>query len=339
MVIHPGRQLSPELRTCLAEAGLASLMTVARLKGEPSARVRTGISAIRDHLLQVSKDLDELPSLQPEEMARAITACDPDTEWRERILRGMTLVAMFDGEPTPQALDLLDRTAKAFQVEDRPVQAYRKVMEGHITSLRIDLLRRSFIRQALAGTIEAGGLPMLASTLKVLSGRPDGKVLEKFHSLRDYPDGSFGKAYANFLDRNHFTWPGEVGGPPIPVYRHDCCHVLGGYGTTAAEEGGVIGFQAGFEQIDPFEVLMFVMAEFEFGIAVSPVPSARIEGEFGKIDPERMFAGVEHGSHVNADLIRDIDPWDYFADPLEDVRSRFNILPRGRNPEYPISQA
>lgn len=88
MSINPSRKLSANLRECLANAGLASLMTVARLKGEPSERALTGIRAIRDHLLKVEKELDDLPSLQPEEMAKAITNCDPDPEWRERILRG-----------------------------------------------------------------------------------------------------------------------------------------------------------------------------------------------------------------------------------------------------------
>lgn len=333
MSINPSRKLSANLRECLANAGLASLMTVARLKGEPSERALTGIRAIRDHLLKVEKELDDLPSLQPEEMAKAITNCDPDPEWRERILRGMTLVAMFDGEPSALALNLLEQTAKAFQVEANPVNTYRNVMEGRMLATRFDLMRRSFVRDAVAATMKAGGLPMFAATLKALSGVRDETVLKRFESLKHYPDESFGKAYSEFLDRNNFNYPGDTGGIPIPVFRHDCCHVLGGYGTTAAEEGAVIGFQAGFEGLDPFDVLMFAMAEFELGIGVSPF----IPGEFGKLDPERMFAGMEHGSCVNTDLIRDIDPWDYFEEPLETVRTKFNIVKRGREPEYPAA--
>jgi hypothetical protein len=332
MSIHPSRTLTPELRACLADAGLASLMTVARLKGEPSERALSGIKAIRDHLLKVDKNLEDLPSYEPEEMAKAITNCDPDPEWRERILRGMTLVAMFDGEPSNIALNLLDQTAKAFEIEDKPVNTYRNVMEGRMLTTRIDLMRRSFVRDAVASTVKSGGLGILSATLKVLSGHRDDAVLRRFESLKNYPEGSFGKAYADFLDLNSFNYPGDLGGPPIPVFRHDCCHVLGGYGTTAAEEGAVIGFQAGFEKLDPFDVLMFAMAEFELGIGVSPF----IPGEFGKLDPERMFAGIEHGSLVNTDLIKDIDPWDYFAEPLTAVRIKFNIQPRGQEPEYPF---
>ena len=330
--IQPGRALPKDLRTRLATAGLPCLMTVARLHGTPSTRALRAIEGIRDHLLMTRNlELSALPSLEPEAMAAGITSIDADPEWRERILRGMTLVAMFDGEPSREALELLERTAKAFRVDAAPVISYRHVMHDRQALVRLDLVRRSFVRDAARATLRDGGLPMLAATLKVLSGHRDDSTLKRFQSLNDYPSGSFGKAYADFIRINQFSFPGDVGGPPVPVFRHDCCHVLGGYGTTAAEEGGVVGFQAGFERLDPFDVLMFAMAEFELGIGASPF----IPGEFGQLDPDRVFAGLEHGSHVKTDLIRDIDPWDHFADPLEMVRERFAIPARGRDPEYP----
>jgi hypothetical protein len=330
MVIHPSRQLPQDLRICLAKAGLPALMTVARLHGKPSERALAGIRGIRDHLLNVDLDLASLPSLEPEAIAAAVRRCDSDPEWRERILRGMTLIAMFDGPPSPEALELLEQTATAFQVDPRPVNSYRNVMEGHLLALRFDIMRRGFIRQALEATIKAGGFSALKATLKVLSGHEDRAMRERFEGLKSYPAGSFGKAYADFIEINQFDFPGTPGGPPPPVFRHDCCHVLGGYGTTAAEEGAVVGFQAGFEGLDPFDVILFVMAEFELGIGVSPF----IPGEWRQLDPDRIFAGLEHGSHVSCNLIKDIDPWTHFAEPLEDVRQRFSIPARGREPEY-----
>ncbi|MDB4639222.1 ubiquinone biosynthesis protein COQ4, partial [bacterium] len=213
----------------------------------------------------------------------------------------------------------------------RPVNTYRNVMEKHQLALRFDILRRGFIRQAVEATIHAGGFSALAATLKVLSGHEDAAMLKRFQGLRGYPQGSFGKAYADFIDLNGFDFPGQPGGPPPPVFRHDCCHVLGGYGTTAAEEGGVVAFQAGFEGLDPFDVIMFVMAEFELGVGVSPF----LPGEWRQLDPDRLFAGLEHGSHVSCNLIKDFDAWAHFADPIEIVRKRFSIPARGRHPEYP----
>ena len=73
---------------------------MAKLHGEASGKALAGIRAIRDHLLGIEIDFASLPDLAPEAMASAITLCDPEPVQRERILRGMTLVAIFDGPPT-----------------------------------------------------------------------------------------------------------------------------------------------------------------------------------------------------------------------------------------------
>ena len=196
--------------------------------------------------------------------------------------------------------------------------------------LRLDILRRGFIKEAAFTTLQQEGLPAVLATAKALLGQEDKAMADRHRSLINYPSGSFGKAYADFIRRNGFSFPGEAGGAP-PIIHHDCCHVLGGYGTTAAEEGAVVGFQAGFERLDPFDVLMFVMAEFELGVTTSPL----VAGQQHQLDPERIFAGISHGMTVNTDLLSAINPWDYFAFPLTEVRERFNIQPRGRQPEYP----
>ncbi|WP_255347435.1 hypothetical protein [Cyanobium sp. PCC 7001] len=38
---------------------------------------------------------------------------------------------------------------------------------------------------------------------------------------------------------------------------------------------------------------------------------------------------------MNTDLLAAVDPWDHLADPLAEVRRRFNVLPRGREPAWP----
>ena len=44
----------------------------------------------------------------------------------------------------------------------------------------------------------------------------------------------------------------------------------------------MVGFQAGFERADPFDVLMFALAEFELGFGVSLF----IAGQQGGREPE-----------------------------------------------------
>ena len=44
---------------------------------------------------------------------------------------------------------------------------------------------------------------------------------------------------------------------------------------------------------------------------------------------ERMFAAIERGAQVNQDLSDKWDYWAYADLPIDEVRRRLNILPKG----------
>ena len=329
MAIDMKHQPPPERREAIARAGLASLKAVASADGPPSARSLAVMRSIRDHLMRVDVDLDALDPIAPAELAARV----PEEEWRERILRGMTLLALIDGAPTKARLDLLSTAANALAIDAAPVDTFRKVLHERINLIHIDIARRSFVRDAAKGYVKSEGARGVLHIAEGLLRHEDAALAARYHRLDDFPAGSFGRAYADFIHRNGFSFPGEVGGPPPPVMRHDCCHVLGGYGTTPSEECAVVAFQAGFEKADPFFVILFALAQFELGIGASPF----LPGMSGQVEPDSLLAGLEHGSHVNRDLIGDPtwDPWDHFAEPLGDVRRLVGIPPRGRDPVYP----
>lgn len=329
MTIDMKHQPPPARREAIARAGLAGLMTVARTGGAPSERARAVMRAVRDHLLRIDADLDAVEPVDPAALAAAV----PEREWRERILRGMTVLALLDGAPSRARLHLLDATAAAFGIDAAPVATFRKVLDERFQLVRLDIARRSFVRQAARGYLHNEGARGVLDTVSAALGIEDPVTAARYHQLDTYPPGSFGRAYADFIARNGFSYPGEVGGPPPPVMRHDCCHVLGGYGTTPAEECAVVAFQAGFEKADPFFILLFALAQFELGIGASPF----LPGMTREADPDSVFAGLEHGSHVTVDLIGDPawDPWDHFRAPLEEVRRLVGVPPRGRPPIYP----
>ncbi len=329
MPIDMKHQPPADRRVAIATAGLSGLLAISRMDGETSERALSFMRAIRDHLMRVEVDLETLKPGTPAALAKAV----PEAEWRERILRGMTLIAMVDGEPSPARLALLDETATAFEIDAAPVQTFRELLKQRIQMIHIDIARRSFVRQAAKAYIKDEGSHAVLDIAKGLLGKTDTALAERYHTLDTYPKETFGRAYADFIGRNGFSYPGELGGPPPPVMRHDCCHVLGGYGTTPAEECAVVSFQAGFEKADPFFVILFALAQFEIGVGASPF----LPGMKGQADPARMFAGLEHGTHVNTDLIGDaaFDPWKEFSRSLEDVRATYAIPPRGRAPEYP----
>ncbi|MBM4246764.1 MAG: TerB family tellurite resistance protein [Deltaproteobacteria bacterium] len=329
MTIDMKHQPQAERREAIARAGLASLKAVASIGGPPSERALAVMRSVRDFLMKVDVDLDALQPIAAAELATAV----PETEWRERILRGMTVLAMMDGEPTPDRLAFLEATAATLGIQALPVRTFRDVLDKRFALVRIDLARRSFIRHAAKGYVANEGVRGILDTVAGALGREDKATAARYHQLDDYPEGTFGRAYADFIRRNGFSYPGELGGPPPPVMRHDCCHVLGGYGTTPQEECAVVAFQAGFEKADPFYILLFALAQFELGVGASPF----LPGTKSQADPETVFAGLEHGTHVERDLIGDPswDPWDHFHEPIAEVRAAAGIPPRGREPVYP----
>ena len=329
MTIDMKHQPPADRREAIARAGLASLKAVASIGGPPSERALSVMRAVRDSLMKVDVDLDALRPISAAELATAV----PETEWRERILRGMTVLAMMDGDATPERLAYLEATAATLGIQALPVRTFREVLEKRFAMVRIDLARRTFVRQAAKAYVANEGVRGVLDTVAAALGHADKATAARYHQLDDYPEGTFGRAYADFIRRNGFSYPGEVGGPPPPVMRHDCCHVLGGYGTTPQEECAVVAFQAGLEKADPFYILMFALAQFELGVGVSPF----LPGMKSQADPATVFAGLEHGSHVNRDIIGDTtwDPWDHFREPIAEVRASLGIPPRGREPVYP----
>jgi hypothetical protein len=313
-------QPPPERREAIGRAGLGSLLAIAAEGGPPSPMALRTITAIRDHLIRLSIPLDTLAPLTPEQLAAAV----PEPEWRERILRGMTVLALLEDSPGEARLARLEATARALAIDAAPVQAFRHVLEHQFNLVRLDIMRRGFQRGAAAAYVRdegpAGALQMARSLLK----QEDPALARRYRALAALPEGSLGRAYLAFIDTNGFSVPGELGGPPPPVVRHDCCHVLGGYGTSPSEECGVLGFQAGFGRNDPFFTILFALAQFQLGIGSTPVTAA----ETGQADPEVIFRGLEHGLGVSRDLISDWDPWDDFPRPLEEVRHRYGIRPR-----------
>ncbi len=313
-------QPPPERREAIGRAGLGSLLAIAAEGGPPSPIALRTITAIRDHLIRLPIPLDSLDPLDPAQLAAAV----PEPEWRQRILRGMTVLALLEDEPDKARLARLEATARALEIDDAPVQAFRHVLDHQFNLVRLDIVRRGFQRGAAAAYLRdegpAGALQLARSLLK----REDPALAGRYRALATLPEGSLGRAYLAFIDSNGFSVPGEVGGPPPPVVRHDCCHVLGGYGTSASEECGMLGFQAGFGRNDPFFTILFALAQFQLGIGSTPVTAA----ETGQADPEVIFRGLEHGLGVSRDLISDWDPWEDFPHPLEEVRRRYGIRPR-----------
>jgi hypothetical protein len=104
--------------------------------------------------------------------------------------------------------------------------------------------------------------------------------------------------------------------------------VLGGYDTEPEGEVQVASFSAGYKRAEPFYLIMFSVLIFSTGVNVRPTAGFTTVGVLGKPGiAERMFAAIERGSQVNADLSDKWDYWPYVELPLDEVRRRLNVVP------------
>jgi len=170
------------------------------------------------------------------------------------------------------------------------------------------------------------GLGWVVRTLAAMAGlREDEGIAKRYRDLVNAPEGSLGRGYVDFITANGFSFPGEKGSPPETIALHDLTHVLSGYGTDPEGELQVLGFHAGCrrEDNDPFSFLMFGIAEFHLGVAMSPVAT----GSRGKLDPVLLFRAIERGRSCTVDPTEGWDPWPLMHEPLASVRARYGITP------------
>ena len=184
--------LQPDEAT--ARCALASLLGVAQFcAGGPDldpAERRT-IEAIRDHLVhQPQIDLNTLKPLTPEAVAEQIT----DSIWRERILRGMTVVALMDGQLSEERLAYLRRAAAALGVGEAVVNTYANLVHERMHLVRLDMARRR---------LEAA-MQLARYVLK----QSDPALAARYRALGDLPEGTLGHAYIQFITSNGFSVPG-----------------------------------------------------------------------------------------------------------------------------------
>jgi hypothetical protein len=191
---------------------------------------------------------------------------------------------------------------------------------------RFDIGRRFFANEKFQKTAKERGIGWVASTLTVMAGlREDKALADRYRALGAYPEGSLGRGYHHFITSNGFSFPGEKGSPPEFISLHDLTHTLSGYGTDPKGELQVLAFHAGCrrEEKDPCGFLMFGIAEFHLGVAMSPVAT----GSRMQLDPAALFAALQRGAACKIDPTEGWDPWPVMDRSLSSLREEYNIAP------------
>jgi uncharacterized tellurite resistance protein B-like protein len=299
--------------------GLRAMKSVALADGTLDDPELHMIEAVQ-RIFGTTHEIEQLAPITPAELARAF----PDPQLRQQLVQGLIVMSLIDGKINAQETELVEQFAKALEVSAPEVKDLRHVLKGEILQLRLDLVRRFWLRDKVKEIWNTAGIRGLYKFMRGMIGKDEDEVLAaRYSALEDYPSGSLGRAYWEYCRDNGFALPGEKGGAPEPILFHDCAHVLSGYGTEPEGEVQVACFSAGFQRRDPWLFVFFVLLQFHVGIRMTPITKART----GFFDPAKALIAIRRGAAMNLDLNNGWDYWPVMGEQLEALRKRYNILP------------
>ncbi len=299
--------------------GLRAMKTVAVADGT-LGESELHMLASAQRVIGTNYVVEDLAPITPAELARAF----PDPQLRRQLVQGLIVVSLIDGKPNAQEADLVEQYAQALEISDPEVKNLRHVLNGEIAQLRLDLVRRVWLRPKVKELWNREGIKGLYKFVRGMMGRYENKELAaRYQALGHYPSGSLGRSYWEYCRNNGFALPGEKGGAPEQILFHDCAHVLSGYGTAPEEEVQVACFSAGFQRREPWIFVFFVLLQFHVGIRMTPITKART----GMFDPLKAMIAIRRGAAMNVDLNDGWDYWPVMDEQVEELRRRYNILP------------
>jgi tellurite resistance protein len=299
--------------------GLRAMKTVAMAEGALDESERHMMASIQ-RIFGTTHDLEQLTPIMPAELARAL----PDPQLRKQLVQGLIVMTLIDGKASPKEADLVEQFAQALEVDAPELRNLRHVLNRAIVQLRLDLVRRFWLRPKIEEIWNKEGIGGLYKFVRGMMGRYENKELAaRYRALEHYPPGSLGRSYWEYCHKNGFALPGEKGGAPEQILFHDCAHVLSGYGTAPEEEVQVACFSAGFQRREPWIFVFFVLLQFHVGIRMTPITQART----GMFDPLKAMIALRRGAAMNVDLNDGWDYWPVMAEQVDELRRRYNILP------------
>ena len=320
------RLQKPDPATALL--GLRAMKTMASAAGQIGPSQRALMEAAKRVILHIDADIDSLPPLTPAELVAGF----PTSDLRRQFVNGMLVVALADGVPARETVAEVEAFAKALGIGAPELHDLRLLADDHMTLFKLDVLRRGQIADIMKNQLQQKGPLSFAKSVLTLRGVIEDKALAaRYRAWEKLPQDTLGHNLFAFYDKNGFSVPGERGGFPESGLWHDFSHVLGDYGTEPEGEVQVASFSAGHKKHEPFYMIMFSVLIFSTGINMRPTAEGfTTVGVLGKPGvAELMFAAIERGAKVNTDLSDKWDYWPLVELPIDEVRRRLNIVPKG----------
>jgi hypothetical protein len=266
--------------------------------------------------------------LTPEQAAAAVS----DPQQRLQLVHAMVMLAFMEHPPSQARERSIARYADAFDIDDSSVRVFHDYAHEHTKRMMFDVFRSMPLAQWEQQYAAEEGVPIVARSLMATVGHGSSpKLTEKFQRLEHCPAGSLGRRLWEMYRANHWPFPGEKLGVPESTTVHDWVHVLGGYAPSPIGEIQVTAYITAFSP-NPrlFGAVLLAVGLYEAGAFRLPQFTSLPEG--GVLEQphaaDALADAIRRGLAVNCDLMEGIDHWALANQPVDALRTRFNIIPK-----------
>jgi hypothetical protein len=289
---------------------------------------RAMLDAIQEVLLESDLDVEDL---EPIEGGALSKACD-DPSLARQLVRFMVLLAIAEGPPTADQMELLVSFSKALEVDEPAVGVVGNLSKNNMIRFRLGFARRAHVRTYIRNTKQmlGGVFPLIKAILRLrgVLGE-DQELAGRFRALGDLPLGTLGREFHDHCRESQIPFSGEKGGFPIGAVYHDFSHVISGCDTSPEGEIKNAAFQAGFCGGDEdFFTTLFANLIHTAGINLTPF---EMPVELGRIGNGTLaldwLKELERGSAMTVDLGDHWNFWDFVELPIDVVREKLGVRP------------
>jgi hypothetical protein len=311
----------------LIAGGVAGAVSV---EGELTSLQRMLIEAVTEAMTGFVIPGRNVPRIGAQEFARAIA--DRDLFFRTRMVHFMLVCALVLNPLPEEVVERVEAYARELNTDDAMLRIAQEYAHGSLGLALVDFQRSGYMETwdpEHADALHTSGA--LSDAWEQCASDPD--LGRRWEQLRDLPDGSFGRAVANFYDARGFEFPGRPGSAPPLLAQHDWMHVLGQYGSTVEAELEVFAFISRAND-DPraFSLLAMVISLFETGYLATG--AGLFEYDRGHLSHKGMAVrladalrrGALVGAHAGGpDLLR-IDWFERAHLPIDAVREEMGVV-------------
>jgi hypothetical protein len=299
-----------------AAAVIGGMLGCSDVDGGPTDEQRSVIAAMATGYYHQPEAADA-PPLGPDELAAALS-----TDAERRRARELLVLAELCRHPLTEAqVARTDTYARALDADDETMQIARDMVREGAVHAEADYQR------ILTGHEPEYREPTLAGDRTAPPVMIDPELVARLSAFHDLPEGSLGRAYIEFYDRNGFDIPGSSEEPAAMFVAHDMNHVIAGYEPNGEGEIALGGMLLAIADDD--------MHWFGFlgNLGVHEAGYLNIGANIGALARPGAADMVAHAFDRGARCKVDFTLIDHLAlvdQPLEDVRAQLGVPPRER---------